>query len=81
MGRPDVNGIDVVRALREQPGGAARPLVVASADASPVRSAGCSRQESTATSPNLDVRDMLTLLDRHVLERGGDTAADPGVIT
>ncbi len=67
---PDMNGIDVLRSLRGQPGGAARPLVVASADASPgqVSRLIAAGVDAYITKP-LDVLDVLKLLDQHVCDR------------
>ncbi len=70
---PDISGIEVLRQLREQPDRALRPLVVASADASPgqvsrLKAAGV---DAFVAKP-LDVHDILALLDQHQRAPGAE---------
>ncbi|WP_170315444.1 PAS domain-containing hybrid sensor histidine kinase/response regulator [Nakamurella deserti] len=77
---PDMNGIDVLRELRRQPGGETRPLVIASADASPgqVSRLIAAGVDAYITKP-LDVRDVLSLLDRFAADP--QTVAPPRAVT
>jgi PAS domain S-box-containing protein len=66
---PDVNGIELVARLRNRPGGGTRPVVVASADASPgqVSRLVAAGADAYITKP-LNVGDVLALLDRCAAE-------------
>lgn len=68
---PDISGIEVLRQLRDQPDRAFRPLVVASADASPgqVSRLMAAGVDAFVTKP-LDVHDVLALLDQYQLAPG-----------
>jgi PAS domain S-box-containing protein len=75
---PDMDGIDVLRELRHQPGGGSRPLVIASADASPgqVSRLIAAGVDAYITKP-LDVRDVLGLLDRFAADSGTVAPSQP----
>ncbi len=75
---PDVDGIDVLRAVRRRPEGATLPLVVASADASPGQIARllAAGADAYITKP-LDVRDVLGLLDRFARVDAGAASSAP----